>query len=163
MSVLAMSASSVVESCEIVDSSSSPRRPVAASRRLARAPPAAWMPSSLSIPASSASRSPVRSAVDHLRAGDGAALRGTDLTQLDANTEDLIALRAANGAKTNRLEAALSRLQEVEESTIGQLSVTEDADIAKTLIELNSQSAAYQAALRTGASIMQASLMDFLR
>jgi flagellar hook-associated protein 3 FlgL len=105
----------------------------------------------------------LRSAVDHLRAGDGAALRGTDLTQLDANTEDLLALRAANGAKTNRLEAALSRLQQVEESTIGQLSATEDADIAKTLIELNSQTAAYQAALRAGASIVQVSLMDFLR
>jgi len=105
----------------------------------------------------------LRDAVDHLRAGDGAAVRGTDLTRLDRNSEDLVALRASNGAKTNRLEAALSRLQEVEESTIGQLSVTEDADIAKTLIELNSQSAAYQAALRAGASIMQASLMDFLR
>ena len=105
----------------------------------------------------------LRDAVDHLRAGDGAAVRGTDLTRLDQNSEDLLALRASNGAKTNRLEAALSRLQEVEESTIGQLSVTEDADIAKTLIELNSQTAAYQAALRAGASIMQASLMDFLR
>jgi flagellar hook-associated protein 3 FlgL len=105
----------------------------------------------------------LRDAVDHLRAGDGAALRGTDLIRLDANSDDLLALRAANGAKTNRLEAALSRLQQVEESTIGQLSATEDADIAKTLIELNSQSAAYQAALRAGASIVQASLMDFLR
>jgi hypothetical protein len=37
------------------------------------------------------------------------------------------------------------------------------ADIAKTLIELNSQQAAYQAALKAGASIVQASLMDFLR
>jgi flagellar hook-associated protein 3 FlgL len=44
-----------------------------------------------------------------------------------------------------------------------QLSETEDADIAKTLIQFNSQSAAYQASLRAGANIMQASLMDFLR
>ena len=46
---------------------------------------------------------------------------------------------------------------------VGQLSKTEDADIAETLIELNSQTAAYQAALRAGASIVQTSLMDFLR
>ena len=46
---------------------------------------------------------------------------------------------------------------------IGQLSQTEDADIAETLIDLNSQTAAYQAALRAGASIVQTSLMDFLR
>jgi len=38
-----------------------------------------------------------------------------------------------------------------------------DTDIAKTLIELSSQTAAYQAALRSGANIVQSSLMDFLR
>ncbi len=105
----------------------------------------------------------MRDAIDHLRSGDGASLRGTDLSRLDANLESLLGLRAANGARTNRLEAALSRLQEVEESTVRQLSETEDADIAETLIELNSQTAAYQAALRAGASIVQSSLMDFLR
>jgi flagellar hook-associated protein 3 FlgL len=105
----------------------------------------------------------LRDAVDHLKAGDGASLRGTDLTRLDASRDDLLGVRAANGARMNRLEAALSRLQEVEGSTLGQLSETEDADIAKTLIDLNSQTAAYQAALRAGASIVQSSLMDFLR
>ncbi len=105
----------------------------------------------------------MRDAIDHLRAGDAASLRGTDLERIDANLESLLGLRAANGARTNRLEAALSRLQEVEESTVRQLSETEDADIAETLIELNSQTAAYQAALRAGASIVQSSLMDFLR
>jgi flagellar hook-associated protein 3 FlgL len=105
----------------------------------------------------------LRDAVDHLRAGDGASVRGGDLTRLDASRDELLGVRSANGARTNRLEAALSRLQEVEGATLGQLSETEDADIAKTLIELNSQSAAYQAALRAGASIVQSSLMDFLR
>jgi flagellar hook-associated protein 3 FlgL len=75
----------------------------------------------------------------------------------------VIAARALNGARQNRLDAALSRLAEVEESTLKQLSDTEDADIAKTLIDFSSQQAAYQAALKAGASIVQASLMDFLR
>ena len=105
----------------------------------------------------------LRDAVDHLRAGDGASLRGTDLTRLDAGIDSLLEVRAANGARTNRLEAAMTRLAEVEESTVRQLSSVEDADIAETLIELNSQTAAYQAALRAGASIVQTSLMDFLR
>jgi len=105
----------------------------------------------------------LRDAVDHLQAGDAASLRGTDLTRLDTNIEGLLELRAANGARTNRLESALSRLGEVEDATRAQLSSTEDADIAKTLIELNSQTVAYQAALRAGASIVQVSLMDFLR
>lgn len=105
----------------------------------------------------------LRDAVDHLRAGDGTSLRGTDLDRLDSNFDALLEVRAANGAKTNRLESALGRLGQLEESVIGQLSQTEDADIAKTLIDLNSQTAAYQAALRAGASIVQVSLMDFLR
>lgn len=105
----------------------------------------------------------LRDAVDHLRAGDGASLRGTDVDRLDTNFDYLLEVRAANGAKTNRLEAALGRLSQLEESVLGQLSQTEDADMAKTLIDLNSQTAAYQAALRAGASIVQSSLMDFLR
>ena len=105
----------------------------------------------------------LRDAVDHLRAGDGTSLRGTDIQRLDDNFDSLLEVRAANGAKTNRLEAALGRLGQLEESVIGQLSLTEDADIAETLIDLNSQTAAYQAALRAGASIVQTSLMDFLR
>ena len=105
----------------------------------------------------------LRDAVDHLRAGDGPSLRGGDLARLDVNLDGVLEVRAANGARTNRLEAALTRLDEVEESTVKQLSRVEDADIAETLIALNSQTAAYQAALRAGASIVQSSLMDFLR
>jgi flagellar hook-associated protein 3 FlgL len=105
----------------------------------------------------------LRDAVGHLRAGDGASVRSTDLTRLDANLDQVLEVRAANGARTNRLEAAMTRLDEVHESTVKQLSAVEDADIAETLISLNSQTAAYQAALRAGASIVQTSLMDFLR
>ncbi len=47
------------------------------------------------------------------------------------------------------------RLDEIEETTVKQLSETEDADIAKTIIDFNSQTAAYQAALKAGANIVQ--------
>jgi flagellar hook-associated protein 3 FlgL len=104
----------------------------------------------------------LRDAVDHLRAGDGPALR-TDLDKVDTNLDHVLGLRAANGARTQRLESAQMRLQETEEATVKSLSNVEDADIAKTLIELNSQTAAYQAALRAGANLVQSSLMDFLR
>ena len=105
----------------------------------------------------------LRSAVDALRADDAATLRDTELGNLDENLDTLLEVRARNGARTNRLDSALSRLSEVEESTVKQLSQTEDADIAKTLIDFNSQQAAYQSALRAGASLVQASLLDFLR
>ena len=72
-------------------------------------------------------------------------------------------MRARNGAMSNRLDAASSRLEQIQGAVTEQLSDTEDADIAKTIIDFNSQSAAYQASLRAGANIVQASLMDFLR
>ena len=104
----------------------------------------------------------LRDVSTHLTANDGAALRA-DVGLLDAKEDELIGVRALNGARQNRLEAALSRLAEVEESTLKQLSETEDVDIAKAMIEFSSQQAAYQAALKAGASIVQPSLMDFLR
>jgi flagellar hook-associated protein 3 FlgL len=105
----------------------------------------------------------LRTIAQHLRAGDGASLRGGDLTQLKDNLNQVLEVRARNGAATNRLQAAASRLDDIAGSVTQQLSDTEDADTAQTLIDFNSQSAAYQAALRAGANIVQASLMDFLR
>jgi flagellar hook-associated protein 3 FlgL len=99
----------------------------------------------------------------HLRAGDGASLRGTDMTRLDANLDDVLAARSRNGAQTNRLDAAMGRMQDLETAATKQLSDTEDADFAKTMMDLNTQSAAYQAALRAGATIVQTSLIDFLK
>jgi flagellar hook-associated protein 3 FlgL len=98
----------------------------------------------------------------HLRAGDTAALNDGDLKSLDANLDGVLGVRARNGAQTNRLEAAGTRLDQVAETVTRQLSNTEDADLAKTLIDYSTQSAAYQAALRAGANIVQSSLMDFL-
>jgi flagellar hook-associated protein 3 FlgL len=105
----------------------------------------------------------LRDTIAHLKAGDGAALRDTDLKALDGQVDSLLAVRARNGAQSNRLDSALTRLQQVSEVTNKQLSDTEDADIASTLIDLNTQNAAYSAALRSGATIVQTSLMDFLR
>jgi len=97
-----------------------------------------------------------------LRSGDNAAMQA-DVSRIDKNLDDMLGVRALNGARQNRLEAALGRMAQIEETTMTQLSDTEDADIAETLIELNSQQTAYQAALKVGANILQSSLLDFLR
>jgi flagellar hook-associated protein 3 FlgL len=98
----------------------------------------------------------------HLKANDGVAIRG-DIKLLDDKADEVLGVRALNGAKQNRLDAALGRLTEIEGTTLQQLSDTEDVDIAKAMIEFSSQKAAYDAALKAGANIVQASLMDFLR
>jgi flagellar hook-associated protein 3 FlgL len=102
----------------------------------------------------------------HLRGGtpaDQAALTGSDIVAIDRSLDDLLSARAKVGTVANRLSAADERLAEFQESARGLLSKTEDADMAETLIDYSTQQAVYQSALRAGAGIVQASLLDFLR
>lgn len=98
----------------------------------------------------------------HLTANDTSAL-GSDLTALDAAHDLLVDARAQVGARVNRLESAGARLTELEEASMTLLSKTEDADIAETLVQVSQQQAVYESALRAGATIVQQSLLDFLR
>lgn len=108
----------------------------------------------------------LRDVAAHLRGGtdaDLAALRTTDLQQLEGNLTTLSAARANVGALTNRLEAADRRLGDLEMAGAARLSGIEDADMVKSVLELSSRQSAYEAAMRSGANIIQPSLMDFLR
>jgi flagellar hook-associated protein 3 FlgL len=105
----------------------------------------------------------IRQAANDLRAGGTPAnLNTTDLQTLDAATDQLTTTQAVVGARTNRLASAASRLQELQDAQTKQLSDTEDADIAQTMIDYSSQTAVYQAALKAGAELIQPSLIDFL-
>jgi flagellar hook-associated protein 3 FlgL len=108
----------------------------------------------------------LRGIATHLRGGtpaDAGALRGADIQALDRNLDNINSIRATVGATTNRLETATLRLRELEETSTEDLSKVEDADMAKTLTDFSLQQAVYQSALKTGASIVQNSLLDFLR
>jgi flagellar hook-associated protein 3 FlgL len=99
----------------------------------------------------------------HLQANDVTSLQSTDLQALDAGFDNLTAKRAQVGAITNRVDAAGQRLDDVYDVTSAFLSKTEDADLPQALTDLSAQQNALQAALRGGASLIQQSLMDFLR
>ena len=108
----------------------------------------------------------LRTLAAHLRSGtaaDTAALGTTDLQALDANMRAVTDARSVIGATQNRLEAAIGRLDDLEATGKTVLSDIEDTDLAKALSDLTMQQTAYQAALRSGALIVQPSLMDFLR
>lgn len=105
----------------------------------------------------------MRDVAAHLRAGDGASLRTVDLQDMQGQIDHLLGIRARIGATANRLETASTRLAELEESTMKLLSETEDADIASTIVAYSTQKSVYQAALRSGADLVQMSLLDFLR
>ena len=102
----------------------------------------------------------------HLKGGsaaDMAALTGSDLVAIDRSFDNVLTAQAQIGAIANRLETANDRLSELELNTKTLLSQTEDADMAATIVDYSMQQAVYQSALRAGAGIVQASLMDFLR
>jgi flagellar hook-associated protein 3 FlgL len=107
----------------------------------------------------------LRDISDHLRGNtpaDANALRGTDLQRLDTNLDTLNGIRADVGARTNRLATAASRLSGLALNSTKLLSDTEDADMAQTITQYTTQQAAYSAALKAGANIVQTSLLDFL-
>jgi len=107
----------------------------------------------------------LRTIAQHMRGGtaeDKAALGSTDLKALDGNLETLTQLQATAGSVTNQLQTAASRIENLQAAITKSLSGTMDADIAKTTINYSNEQAAYQAALRAGANIVQESLLNFL-
>jgi flagellar hook-associated protein 3 FlgL len=99
----------------------------------------------------------------HLASNDVASLGTTDLKALDAGADNLTAMRSQVGAITNRVDAAGQRLDDAYDVTNAFLSKTQDADLPQALTDLSAQQNALQAALRGGATLIQQSLMDFLR
>lgn len=91
-----------------------------------------------------------------------AALTSTDLKNLDASLESLSVAQSVTGSATNQLQMAATRIESLENSVSKILSNTEDTDVVKTTIAYSNQQAAYQAALRAGANIVQESLLNFL-
>lgn len=100
---------------------------------------------------------------DNLRAGDQSSLGNARLTELDSIREQLSRAVARVGAAQNRI----LRVQDEKENFIYEnqalLSQILDADYAETIIRLNQQRNAYEAALQAAARILEPSLLDFIR
>jgi flagellar hook-associated protein 3 FlgL len=94
--------------------------------------------------------------------GNAEALRGTDLERLSTNLDELTRVRAVVGATTNRLETAGTRLEQLQEASLTQLSNVYNVDMAEALVNFSSEQTAYETALRSASQLTQPSLMDFL-
>jgi flagellar hook-associated protein 3 FlgL len=101
----------------------------------------------------------------HLRGGtaaDVAAIGSTDLSALEANRVAVTSATQAIGAMGNRATAALSRLQDMEDNAKDSIDDLTGVDMAQAISDYSTQNAAYQAALKVGAQIIQPSLLQFL-
>ncbi len=107
----------------------------------------------------------LRTVAANLRAGTPAsveALRTTDLKSLETNLDALSGLQAEAGSVTDQINIAISRISSLQSTDTLQLANVQDANIAKVTTEYSSEHAAFEAALKAGASIVQESLLEFL-
>lgn len=104
----------------------------------------------------------LRTIASDMQSGNTGAIGGSDLQNLDSNFGTLTQMEANVGAVTNRLTLASTRIQQLQTSDTAALSNVQDADMATTAINFSTEQAAYTAALRAGANIVQSSLLDFL-
>lgn len=100
---------------------------------------------------------------DNLLAGDTAAISATNASQLDADADNLVYHLGTNGAVQSRLEVTKATLVERNLSLETMVSKEADADLSQTLVRLNQVQTSYQAALQSAGSILNRSLMDYLR
>lgn len=82
---------------------------------------------------------------------------------LDSRIDNVLEKWAEIGAKSNRLELTKNRLEDENNNLKNLLSKVEDVDMAELIIKLKSEESVYQAALSSGARIIQPSLVDYLR
>lgn len=88
---------------------------------------------------------------------------GTTLEDIDGNLDNIIAQRADLGARVNRITTLGDQLDTMTTNLQKNVSGIQDADMAQTILDFQSQQNVYQAALSVGAKIIQPSLVDFMR
>ena len=82
---------------------------------------------------------------------------------MQSSLNSLTQLQANVGATQNRLTLAGDRIQGLQNSDTAALSNDEDINMAQAMTTFSNQQAAFTAALKAGANIVQSSLMDFLQ
>lgn len=98
----------------------------------------------------------------HLEAGDHAKLTEM-LETIDLHKNNMLALRADIGARTNRMEMISKKISANNVSFTQLLSDAQDADMSEVIMKLKNAENVYKASLNTGARVIQPSLIDFLR
>jgi flagellar hook-associated protein 3 FlgL len=91
------------------------------------------------------------------------ALASTHLPAVDAARERVLHALGEVGARTGRLASIRERATALELNLTQRLSEVESIDLPKTVMELQLQEVAYQAALSATSRVLQPSLLDFLR
>lgn len=84
------------------------------------------------------------------------------IDKVQTRLDTILQLRSDLGAKSNRIELAQGRLEDIGINLQTLQSKTEDADIAQVITNLKTDENVYQASLSAGAKLIRPSLLDFL-
>ena len=84
-------------------------------------------------------------------------------TTMDTATDAISTEITKFGAKANRLEMTTNSLENSQTALKELISYTEDADVASLIMDLKHQENVLQSSLKTGAMVIQSTLLDFLR
>ncbi len=84
------------------------------------------------------------------------------LGRLDEHIENILSIRGEIGAKTNRLEMVIDRIDQNIINYTELLSKNEDADMAEVIMNMKTDENIYRASLSIGANVIQPTLIDFL-
>ena len=106
----------------------------------------------------------LRTIATDMRSGSSgvADLSSNQITNLQTSLGGLTQLQANVGATENRLTLASDRIQGLQTTDTTALSNDEDVNMATAMTSFSNEQAAFTAALKAGANIVQSSLMDFL-
>jgi flagellar hook-associated protein 3 FlgL len=84
------------------------------------------------------------------------------ISQIDSVFKTILSAQSKNGARMNRFELTLDRNDAVLTETTRLQSDLEDADMAETISKYSMTETIYNAALKSAASVIQPSLVDYL-
>lgn len=85
------------------------------------------------------------------------------LDNIDTRMDKMLSIRSEIGAKTNRVDLMMGRLEDLGINLTDLQSKVEDADYAELAMQSKIQENIYNASLSAGAKIISPSLVDFLR
>lgn len=100
---------------------------------------------------------------DNLRAGNTNAITTTDSQNLGKDEENMLIQYGNIGSVQARLEAASSISKTRAQSVEKLVSKEADADLSQTLVRLNQTQNAYHAAIQSAGTILNQSLLDYIR
>lgn len=100
--------------------------------------------------------------INFMDTGNYAGIDGM-LSTIDTHLNNVLQLRADIGARTNRIEMIIKKIDENEISYTKLLSEAADADMSEVIMLLKNAENVYKASLSVGGRVIQPSLVDFIR